>query len=379
MLIEGSASGTGAIAAEPLRSLREVLARPDLLRGLTAGQWDAVLRQARAAGLAARLSYVIKQRGWREQVPAPVLRHLDAERRIADKLGRDVKRELGYVLEPLLLSGVPVIVLKGAAYLIADLPAAAGRVFTDIDIMVPRELLEVAEQRLIAAGWRGDEESAWDRRFYRRWGHQIPPVAHVTRGSVVDLHFAIVPQRGRGPVPSAPLFKAAIPAAGDPRTQVLAPCDMILHSAVHLFNGGEFDRGLRDLVDLDLLLRHFSPSADFWTLLVRRGNELGLGRPLYYTLRYTRRFLATPVPPAASQSVARFGPAVPGLMDALFERALRPPHPMCRDRLAKLAIFFLYLRGHWLRLPLYLLAPHLLRAAFVRGFGHRLTARGGAA
>jgi hypothetical protein len=33
---------------------------------------------------------------------------------------------------------------------------------------------------------------------------------------------------------------------------------MVLHSATHLFYDGELNHGLRDLVDLDDLLRHFS-------------------------------------------------------------------------------------------------------------------------
>ena len=47
-----------------------------------------------------------------------------------------------------------------------------------------------------------------------------------------------------------------------PGFAVLAPEDMVLHSATHLFNEGEFDRGLRDLNDLDLLLREFGAAAE---------------------------------------------------------------------------------------------------------------------
>jgi hypothetical protein len=355
-------SGSG----ERTLSLRDVLGRPELPRALTAEQWDVVLRQARASGLAARLSYMIDQHGWREAVPAAVRRHFDAERLVADKLARDVEREVQRVVEPLLLAGVPAIVLKGAAYIIGNLPSAQGRVFTDIDILVPRDDLDVAEQRLIGAGWRVEEKAPWDQRFYRRWMHQIPPMVHATRESVVDLHFAIVPNLARSPVPSEPLFKAAQPAPRNPVISILAPCDMILHGATHLFNEGEFDRALRNLADLDLLFRHFAAMPDFWTDLLERGASLGMGRPLYYALRYTSRFLYTPIPPSAIDAARQFAPPMPALMDALFEHALRPAHPTARDRLTGLSILFLYARGHWLRLPLYLLAPHLLHSFVAR-------------
>jgi hypothetical protein len=347
-------------------SLRDLLGRPELLPVLTPEQWDVVLRQARNSGLAARLSYLIEQRGLQAAIPAEVRRHFDAARVVANQLAREIERELQRVVEPLLLGGVPVIALKGAAYIVGDLPAAQGRVFDDIDILVPRDSLELAERRLIGAGWRGEAKAAWDQRFYRRWMHQIPPMIHATRASVVDLHFAIVPSLARNPVPSEPLFEAARQAARNPAIRILAPADMILHGAAHLFDDSEFDRALRNLVDLDLLLRHFAGTPGFWTTLRERAASLGLGRPLYYALNYSSRFLSTPVPASAIAAVGRFAPALPALMDALFERALRPAHPTARDRLSGVSGLFLHARGHWLRLPWYLLAPHLLRSFFIR-------------
>src|SRR5690348_1407597 len=99
-------------------SLRDVLGRPELLPTLTPGQWDVVLRQARAAALAARLSCLIEEHRWREAIPSQVRRHLDAERLVANKLARDVERELHRIVEPLNPAGIPVVVLKGAAYIV---------------------------------------------------------------------------------------------------------------------------------------------------------------------------------------------------------------------------------------------------------------------
>ncbi len=58
-------------------------------------------------------------------------------------------------------------------------------------------------------------------------------------------------------------------------------------------------------------------------------------------------------------------PLAAAAMDALLSRALRPPHPSCADRLTPLALFLLYIRGHYLRMPLGLLMPHLFRKAFI--------------
>ena len=52
--------------------------------------------------------------------------------------------------------------------------------------------------------------------------------------------------------------------------------------------------------------------------------------------------------------------------DALFLRALMPDHPSCDGPLTGLARWLLYARAHYLRMPLPLLLPHLIRKAFYR-------------
>ena len=346
--------------------LRDVIAQPTRLRALTPDQWDVVLRQARAAGLMARLSFLLEEYAAGPSVPTQIRRHFDAERLFATKLAGDVEREVRHIVTALRSAAVPIVALKGTAYILGELPPARGRIFTDIDILVPEDRIDVAEQRLLAAGWREEKKSAWDQRFYRRWMHQIPPMVHATRESEIDLHFAIVPRRGRTPLASEPLFEGTRRSVRNPAVKLLAPCDMVLHCAVHLFNDSVFDRALRDLVDLDLLLRGFGETPDFWMDLVRRADALGLGRPLYYALRYTTRLLSTPIPAAVIEATRSFAPAMPFLMDAVFDRGLRAEHATARDRLTALSMAFLYARGHWLRLPLYLLIPHLLRGLFVR-------------
>lgn len=346
--------------------MREVIAHPTRLGTLTQYQWDVLLRQARAAGLMARLSFLLEEYAGGPSVSSQIRRHFDAERLVAAKLAGDVEHEVQHIVTALQSAAVPIVALKGTAYILGELPPARGRIFTDIDILVPEDRIDIAEQRLLASGWRQEPKSSWDLRFYRRWMHQIPPMVHATRESEVDLHFAIVPRRGRTPLASDPLFMEARQSARNPAVKLLAPCDMVLHCAVHLFNDSVFDRALRDLVDLDLLLRRFGEMPGFWVELVQRADALGLGRPLYYALRYTTRLLSTPTPASVVEAVRSFAPAMPFLMDAVFDRALRAEHATARDRLTALSMLFLYARGHWLRLPLHLLLPHLLRGLFVR-------------
>jgi hypothetical protein len=348
--------------------LRRALRQPDILPALSLAEWDLVIRQARRAGILARLAARLDEGGLLEAVPAAPRHHLVGDRNLAEKHGRDVRNEVRYLQEALAPTGVPVILLKGAAYILADLPAARGRLFSDIDILVPKASLGAVEQALHRQGWAGSRMDPYDERYYRRWMHQIPPLTNRLRDTTLDVHHTIIPETVRLDLRASALFASARRVADDSTVMTLAPADMILHSAIHLLNEGEYARGLRDLDDVAELLGHFGREAAFWPLLLERAVELDLRRPLYYALRYAAALLGAPVPVAIS-GAARLRP--PGtvlrlVMDALFEHALRPDHASCRDGFSATALWLLYVRSHHLRMPPHLLVPHLLRKAYMR-------------
>src|SRR5690606_14204102 len=168
------------------------------------------------------------------------------------------------------------IALKGCAYLLAGTPNAAGRSFADVDLLLPQTQLAAVERRLAERGWVAGELTAYDEHYYRHWAHELPPVTHVERDVEVDLHHNIVMPTGRlRPDPSL-LVEAARPVSGQPY-RVLAPVDMVLHSATHLFYGGEMEDALRELVDIADLLGHFSEhEPGFWQDFWPRAERLGL-------------------------------------------------------------------------------------------------------
>jgi hypothetical protein len=327
--------------------------------------WDFVIRQARYAGLMARVEAQLRACNMLREVPPAPAAHLEAAKIVADKHRVDVAREIHAIAAALAPLDVPVILLKGAAYAAAGLPPSNGRLFGDIDILLPRELLDDAEQLLIEAGWNSAKADGYDQRYYREWMHELPPLQHEKRQTAIDVHHTIVPPTSRFAVDGKRLRDAAIAVPGLPGIAVLAPADMVLHSAVHLFTEGEFSHGLRDLCDLDLLLRHFAArDPGFWDELAARAAGFSLERALHYALRFAAGILGTLVP-GRLLALGAPAPAAEAFMDALLSRALRPPHPSCADRLTSPALFLLYIRGHYLRMPLGLLMPHLFRKAFL--------------
>jgi hypothetical protein len=228
--------------------------------------------------------------------------------------------------------------------------------------------LDAVENALNIRGWSTTHHNAYDQRYYREWMHELPPLRHNTRMTVLDVHHAILPLTARLKPASAKLLAASRPLAGHDRLRVLCPADMVLHSATHLFHNEELSHGLRDLTDLDILLRHFGPEPGFWEELPHRAAELDLSRPLYYGLRFASHFLGTPVPSEAHHR-ADTGrpPRITGrLMEALYDRALRPVAARDAGAITLLARDALYVRAHWLRMPPLLLIRHLGTKAFRR-------------
>jgi hypothetical protein len=147
------------------------------------------------------------------------------------------------------------------------------------------------------------------------------------------------------------------------RFSVLAPADMVLHSAAHAFQDGDLTRGLRDLVDIDDLLRHFSSvHPGFWDQLANRAEELELSRPLYYALTWAKLYLQTPVPACTIARSKAWRPAWPAsfLMNAIVDRVISVG-PWNKALVLKISRRLLYARAHWLRMPPHLLIPHLTR------------------
>jgi hypothetical protein len=350
---------------------RDLLARtlrsPEAITRFSMSQWDILVRQARAAGLLARLASRFRQQGLTAAIPAVARWHFDAAETLADKQRTAVRWELQQLRAALSDLDSPLIVLKGAAYVAGSLPAAQGRLFNDIDILVPRERLQQAESSLMLAGWHATGLSEYDKRYYRRWMHEIPPMQHVQRDTVIDVHHAILPDTARYHPDSAKLRSRAVAVDGLPGVYVLAPEDRILHSATHLFHDGELPHGLRDLTDLDLLLRDAALDRDFWSRLTARAEELQLSRSLFYALRYVRHFLDTPVPAPVMAALDAVAPnrLTLTLMDSIFTRVLAPDHASCDDALTPAARLAAFVRAHWLRMPAHLLIPHLFHKAFI--------------
>ncbi len=327
--------------------------------------WEILIRQARASGLLERLAVLSLDKKY-FSAPDYVVRHLESAKVFYASQQRILFWELHFLDDIFKQLQMPLVLLKGSAYAATGLNASIGRVFNDIDILVPEHELDRVKNALAWHGWVSEAMDAYDQRYYKRWMHELPPMRHIERNTSLDVHHNIVPKTCRLCPDAEKLLDKIVQVPGTGYWTLQAE-DMILHSASHLFLGGEFDRGLRDLSDIDLLLRQFSQNnSDFYPGLVERGQELGLQQPLFYALNYCHRVLNTPIPKETLALSSAINKTTKKIEDFIFIRGLTPDHPSCNDRWTGLARFVLYIRSHWLKMPLYLLMPHLLRKSWMR-------------
>ncbi|MDD5271413.1 MAG: nucleotidyltransferase family protein [Methylovulum sp.] len=338
-----------------------VFNNPNAVLELTLPQWSVLISQARAAGMLARLGLLLQEAGLLAKIPPQPLVHIQSALTFSQRFDLSLQWELQCIETALADVNIPIIYLKGSAYSVAGDRAASGRLFSDVDILVPEDKLLAVETALVHAGWMSQTFDPYDQTYYRQWMHEIPPMRHLQRHTSIDVHHNILPKTCQYS-PDARQLLAHIVKVPGKDCWVLASEDRLLHSAAHLFYGGEFERGFRDLSDIDLLLKEFSAQEGFWDKLLQHAATLKLDYALYYALRYTHLMFKTPIPEAifvaAAQNIS-LGKPMAKCLDALFLNALQPHHSSCHNRWTQLALLLLFIRSHWLKMPFHLLAVHL--------------------
>ena len=313
--------------------LVQVLRDPAQSGRLDAEGWNRLLAAARAERLIGTLAYRL------DDVAVP-----DAARLVLTDAKRDTAREGQQALweadraaDAMRGLDVKPILLKGTAYVAADLRAGQGRFIGDLDILVPRNAMPAVERALIAAGWEWVKEDPYDEAYYRQWMHELPPMIHVERDRMIDVHHTVLPLTARQTPEAAAMIADAIPIANG--LYILSAEDRIVHSVAHMLADGDMQGGLRNLWDIHCLL----PDAD----------------PAAMEARATRHGLARHVGQARRLAGALYGD---GARLTLWDRLVRA-RLLARNgwgqESRKLLVFAFYIRSHWLRMPPAMLMRHL--------------------
>lgn len=331
---------------------------PSCLQDLPLQQLEEVLRYARRANLLGSLAARARVAGVETGILADTF---EGATLYAAEQRRFIEWEMQQFAQLAETLSTPVLVLKGGAYLGMGLASADGRLVSDLDLMVPQEQLGKVEQAMLDSGYLAQKQDDYDQHYYREWMHELPPMSHAARGTVVDLHHNIAPPVSRLKIDARKLFERAVPLRPGLPYLRLGDEDIVLHLCVHMFHDGELYNSLRELFDLDALLRRFVVQEGHVQRLLARAAELGLMRPLYFGTRFCHRLLATPLPDELLRGLARSAPRRPWryLVEWAMARSILPVASGHQTAAGGLAQQLLFLRAHWLRMPPLMLVRHL--------------------
>jgi len=342
--------------------LLRILRDPGHLRELDHGQWSALITSARKANLLGTLANRIKDFG--TSVDARVQRHLDGALHLSNRQQQSVKWEVHQLQKALRTLQIPVVLLKGAAYAISNHATARGRLFGDIDILVPHASLGDVESRLMLAGWISAKTSSYDQRYYREWMHELPPMSHIHRGTVLDVHHSILPLTARNSPDPMQIIGRATPVSDPNLSMLCLPCpeDLVIHSITHLVHEGELHNGLRDLCDIDCMVRSFQSLPSFWSRFTACTSGNDLASPVWFGLKLAKKFFNTPIPDNVLNQLA---PAKSKMDQSsrllmVYEQALQAANDPNAGSMAAICKLLVYIRAHALRMPFPLLARHLV-------------------
>ncbi|MFT7005553.1 MAG: hypothetical protein ACJAXJ_000051 [Colwellia sp.] len=350
------------MAKESRILLLKVWCTPTSALTLTIPQQNILIRQSVSASVCAQLwKRLVTQEATVNFCEKAKLHFLSAEL-IADRQVEQGKYEIAKLASLSVKRNLDFTLLKGAAYIATNLPNASGRLYSDIDLLVPKKDLNLAESELMLQGFRRTEIEDYNEEYYRKWMHEIPPLRHHKRSIVLDLHHNILPLTVKTTPDITYLHQDAITLSNGLKT--LSNTDILLHCAVHLFHEGEFEKGLRDLIDLDFLFTHFSnENKDFQLDLFNRAKQLGLTYNLFLASYFCELVLNTPFEEVYRSEIKKVSPSKLKLLflKNTFREVFIPHHASCETWRFKLARILLYIRGHLIRMPLKLLVPHLCR------------------
>lgn len=312
-------------------------------------QWTAFIDEARQYALLGSCYFLAQDAGIWPQIPAAVQNHLISGYHYAEKQKITLLNEMVELEKIFADSALPALVVKGVAYRVGGYALARGRVFSDIDLLVPDSHFAQALEKLKNAGYLEFSMSAYDRRYYLRWTHQHPPLTHFLRGANIDLHHHIFPVSSRENIRVEPIVEQANRLT-DSAFSVPSPAHLFMHAAVHLFYQDETHKLIKDLVDLYLLYQEVITRRPF-SDIVAAAQQSNAQAAVFYALSTLQQVFAIQLPAEARQLAPAASRYRSWQMQFLLTHLL--DHTSVWHRPAH---FFWFVRGHLLKMgPLTLL------------------------
>lgn len=320
---------------------------PQFVSQATAADWTELVHQCREQALLGS-AYLYLQ-PYVQNLPTQIVSHFESGKIYADKQHQTMMRELLMLEQVFAGTDFPVLLVKGVAYRLHRFAFAAGRVFSDLDLLVPATDTAAAVELLQAAGFMDSTEHDYDRRYYLEWSHQHPPLRHYTRGSEVDLHHTIFFAKSAVSVDIHRFIANSSPLKSS-RFSLPAPADMFVHCCLHLLFQEEHHKLVKDLVDLHELYKAINDKQ----AIIQSSTLTNKPEVVAHALELLKSLFGVRLSPVEidfiSEHTHQLSRSVMGYL--IRQLTMTKGH-----RLAKL---WWVARGHLIKMPWYLLLYHSL-------------------
>jgi hypothetical protein len=182
------------------------------------------------------------------------------------------------------------VLLKGAALRLTAYRDSAERLFADIDVLVPRDSLQIAVAALVEADYEPESEDR--NKLYLEHHHHL--ILRKAQGFVVEVHWALEPATSPFRLDAAAFLRDAreVTTPGGTPARVPGPEHMVLHLSHQNLEDG-FSQ-LRRLVDVDRVIAN-APDFD-WPRLAAEATRMRVQGLVALTLRLAEVLLGTSVP-----------------------------------------------------------------------------------
>ena len=201
---------------------------------------------------------------------------------------------LSETLEAFDRSGVPAVLLKGAALARSVFESFGNRPMLDLDVLVPAEHVVSAREAALSAGWVWRHDARYAPFFSTH--HHLPPLVD-GRGTraLLELHTGLFPHRHPFALNAEDTASRAVRLSRGGR-EFLVPAaeDHVVYLCAHwmwwhMMNGGAW----RAHCDVGALAERGGLN---WERTVRRAREARAATCVYWTLRLARAMAGVQVP-----------------------------------------------------------------------------------
>jgi len=216
-------------------------------------------------------------------VPEEVLHRLQEAYFLHAARNTIIFEDLRAIIRTLELHGIDAIILKGACLAETVYEDIALRPMHDIDILIRKEDLCVAQEVLFGMGYGPLIRPPVAEQILRH--HHLIPFTRPGRPSV-EIHAALTSSRGPCAMDMDGFWSRARSADfGGVPALILSPEDLLLHLCLHFSANHRFSiLEMRNLCDISETIKRYHAEID-WKALTDRARGYGIGRYVFCTLR----------------------------------------------------------------------------------------------